>query len=99
VTVAGFTVGHDYACIGDLARVTAVPSDNAADGAADLFRVLQSPNEIRADVALRSPPPTEKMNTIPLASSRLPFSQFTKTVSRPSSLTRAVSSETLSVGA
>ena len=47
----------------------------------------------------RLPPPTENTNSASSLRSRLPFSQATNTVSQPSSLVRAVSSDTLSVGA
>src|SRR5258707_11667318 len=42
----------------------------------------------------RLPPPTEKMKTASLASSLLIFSHSTKIVAQPSSLVRAVSSDT-----
>src|SRR5919109_1030933 len=45
-----------------------------------------------------SPPPTEKTQTTSFAPRRLPLSQFAKDVSQPSSLIRAVSSDTLSTG-
>ena len=44
------------------------------------------------------PPPTEKTKIQSSVLRLLPLSQFTKTVSHPSSLTLAVNSETLSVG-
>src|SRR5215213_3690442 len=47
----------------------------------------------------RLPPPTEKTNSASSALSRLTLSHSTNTVSQPSSLVRAVSSDTLSVGA
>ena len=46
-----------------------------------------------------SPPPTESTRTASFELARLVRSQAAKTVSHPSSLVRAVSSETLSVGA
>src|SRR6185503_14808594 len=46
-----------------------------------------------------STPPTEKTSTASRAERRLPLSQLANEVSQPSSLMRAVSSETLSVGA
>ena len=46
----------------------------------------------------RLPPPTENTNTASLSLARLVRSQAAKTVSQPSSLVRAVSSETLSTG-
>ena len=45
------------------------------------------------------PPPTEKTKTASCALSRLIASHSRKMVCQPSSLVRAVSSETLSVGA
>ena len=47
----------------------------------------------------RLPPPTENTSTASRAPSRDTLSHSEKLVSQPSSLTRAVSSETLSVGA
>ena len=48
----------------------------------------------------RLPPPTENTNTrVLLAAAGCPSAMPTNTVSQPSSLVRAVSSETLSVGA
>jgi hypothetical protein len=47
----------------------------------------------------RSPPPTEKTRRPSSERRREPTSHSEKTVSHPSSLVRAVSSETLSVGA
>ncbi len=47
----------------------------------------------------RLPPPTEKTKTRVLAAQPAARSQAANTVSQPSSLVRAVSSETLSVGA
>jgi hypothetical protein len=47
----------------------------------------------------RSPPPTEKTNRASSTPRREPSSQPENTVSQPSSLARAVSSDTLSVGA
>src|SRR5208337_2574056 len=46
-----------------------------------------------------SPPPTENTSTASRAANLLVFSQPSKTVAQPSSFVRAVSSETLSVGA
>jgi hypothetical protein len=47
----------------------------------------------------RLPPPTEEMKSASLGLSGLVSNQSTKTLSQLSSLVRAVSSETLSVGA
>src|SRR4030095_6248080 len=47
----------------------------------------------------RLPPPTDKTKIASLSLSRLPLSHSVKTEGHPSSLVRAVSSETLSVGA
>ena len=47
----------------------------------------------------RLPPPTERMNRQSLLFSLLVRSHSTKTLAQPSSFVRAVSSETLSVGA
>ena len=47
----------------------------------------------------RLPPPTERTKIRSFSFKRLPSSQLAKAVSQPSSLMRAVSSETLSVGA
>ena len=47
----------------------------------------------------REPPPTENTRTASSARSREPRSQAAYAPSQPSSLTRAVSSETLSLGA
>jgi hypothetical protein len=47
----------------------------------------------------RLPPPTEKMRMPSLPLMREPLSHSAKIVAQPSSLVRAVSSETLSVGA
>src|SRR5579871_873256 len=47
----------------------------------------------------RSPPPTERMSSASRAERWLVRSQASKTVCQPSSLVRAVSSETLSLGA
>ena len=46
----------------------------------------------------RLPPPTEKIHSTSFAVARLPRNHAAKTVSQPSSLVRAVSSETLSTG-
>jgi len=46
----------------------------------------------------RLPPPTEKTRTASLSLIRDPLSHSLKVVSQPSSLARAVSSETLSMG-
>ncbi len=45
------------------------------------------------------PPPTENTNSVSAFASREPRSHSTNTLAHPSSLMRAVSSETLSVGA
>jgi hypothetical protein len=46
-----------------------------------------------------SPPPTDRTRTASLSLRRLPLSHSTKTEGHPSSFVRAVSSDTLSVGA
>ena len=97
--VVGIDRRHDDAGVGHLGRVAAVPADDAADRGSDRPGVLQGRDQVRADVRSRSPPPTESTRTRSLSLRRLPRSHSTKTVSQPSSLVRAVSSETLSVGA
>ena len=47
----------------------------------------------------KSPPPTEKIKSISVDFNLLVFNHSEKTVDHPSSLVRAVSSDTLSVGA
>ena len=56
-------------------------------------------NDFRKLAGFEAYAPTENTNTPSSLRSRLPFSHATNTVSHPSSLVRAVNSETLSVGA
>src|SRR5262249_16550509 len=53
----GFRIdcGDDDASVGDLRGVATVAPDDAEDGAADVFGVLQRLHEIRADVLLEVP--------------------------------------------
>ena len=56
-------------------------------------------SRIDADLNFRFPPPTDIIKIASLEFKLLTFNQLAKTLSHPSSLILAVSSETLSVGA
>src|SRR5438105_13041370 len=52
--VRGIGRGHDYARVRHRCRITAVSTDDANDWRAERFCVLQSANEVRADVAFNA---------------------------------------------
>jgi hypothetical protein len=91
--------GNDDHSITASCRVASVAPHDAENGSAPLFRQVDGVDKIRADFFSRSPPPTEKTNTASFSFDRLVSSHAAKTVGQPSSFVRAVSSETLSVGA
>ena len=98
--VAGFTVGTITQASATGARVAAVAPDDADDLRADLPGVLQRRHQVRADVLLEvAAAHREHERCASSVRSRLPRSHSTNTLAQPSSLVRAVSSDTLSVGA
>ena len=90
---------HDAAGVRHLGGISAIPSHDSKNRRADLLCVLQRRDQVRADVFLEVPPPTENIITASFDWSRLPFNHSTKTDAHPSSLVLAVNSDTLSVGA
>ena len=88
-----------YDGVRDLARVAAVSPDDPKYAKSTLQGFVQRLDQVRTDIALRSPPPTERTRSASLSFARLVLSQAAKTPAQPSSFVRAVSSETLSVGA
>ena len=98
VTVSGLTVGTIDAGVGDLGRVSAVAADDADDGRAQVFGVLQRAHEVRADVLFEAAAADREDEDPILGAQPAARSHAANTVSQPSSLVRAVSSDTLSVG-
>ena len=97
---SGLTVGTITHAVGHLRRVAAVPADDADHGRADFVaRTASAVTRFGLTFFSRLPPPTESTRIRSSGFSRLTRSHSTKTVAQPSSLVRAVSSETLSVGA
>ena len=90
---------NDAARVSYFGRVSAVSSHDSQNGCPHLFRVLEGRYEVRTDVLLQAPSPTEKTMTASSVRSRLPFNHSVNTEAQPSSFVLAVSSETLSVGA
>ena len=78
--------------------VSGILADDPEHLGGALLREVDRADKIGADVALGVPPPTENIKSASSASSRLVSSQAAKTLSQPSSLVRAVNSETLSIG-
>ena len=99
VTLFGFTVGTIDAGVGNFGGVAAVLADDADHAGADLFRELKRGDEVGRDVLLQVAAADGENEQSVLALSREPRSHSTNTLAQPSSLVRAVSSETLSVGA
>jgi hypothetical protein len=93
----GIHHGHDQTDIRDLRRIAAIAADDTRDGRSNGLGVLQGLDEIRANILLEIST-AHRTRMASLAFSRLVFSHSTKIVAQPSSLVRAVSSETLSVG-
>ena len=92
--------GHDDAGVRDLCGVAAVTADDADDRRRrPSWRTRSARTRFGLTFFSRSPPPTENTKTPSAARNRLPASHAANTVSHPSSLVRAVSSDTLSVGA
>jgi hypothetical protein len=92
--------GRDqHARIRDLARVAAVAADDPTIAAPRSRGSFNAETRFGLMFLARLPPPTENTNRPSSARSRLQRSHSTNTLAQPSSLVRAVSSETLSVGA
>lgn len=91
--------GNDQNSVPDLRRKPAVAADDTEDFQVSLPGELLCSHDIDAHLFFSLPPPTEKTKTASPARALLPASQVAKTVSHPSSLVLAVSSNTLSVGA
>jgi hypothetical protein len=87
----GFDRRNDDHDIAVTRSIAAAPTDNSKDPGRTLFGVTLT-------LRSASPPPTEKISNASLSLSLLTSSQPANTVSQPSSLVRAVSSETLSIG-
>ena len=89
----------EHALVGDLLRVAAVFADDAEDLRADRARFVDGADEVHGHVLLDvAAADGEDEQRVARASRRETFSHSAKQLSQPSSLTRAVSSETLSVG-
>ena len=81
------------------AVLPAVAADDAVDRRADPLASSRARTRLGEMLRSVSPPPTEKTSSASSGRSRDTSSQAEKVVSQPSSLVRAVSSLTLSVGA
>jgi len=90
---------HDDRRVGDLGRVAAVSPDEPANLTSDSLRESDGRDEVRTDVSLDVSPPSENTKTLSAELRRLTLSHSEEFVAHPSSLARAVSSLTLSVGA
>ena len=90
---------NDNHMVPDTGRKAAIPANNAENVRANDFGVFQRAHEFGLIFFSRLPPPTDMTNSASRDDKRLVRSHSTNVVSHPSSLVRAVSSETLSVGA
>lgn len=79
--------------------VSSVSAHNSDDGGTNRSGVVQSGHKVWAHLRVDAPPPTESTRTRSSERNRLPLSHDSNTVAQPSSFVRAVSSDTLSVGA
>ena len=98
--VRGVDGGDEDAGVGDGCGVASVAANDADDFRAHGFRILEGGDEVGADVLFEvAAADGEDQEQVVRARRRLVRSQLSKIEAQPSSLARAVSSETLSVGA
>ena len=92
--------GDDHRGIGDPRRVAAVPADDAENLCTDGLGVADRGDQIRADIALDVAAAHRQHEDRILGGQPAHLAAIRrKVLSQPSSLIRAVSSDTLSVGA
>jgi hypothetical protein len=89
--------GDNDAGIGGLGRI-AVAANDAEDGGATVLANCRALTRFGLTFFSRLPPPTEKIRRVSSGRKRLLRSQLSKTPAQPSSLVRAVSSGTFSLG-